>query len=105
MYALVLLRRGPIKSTTAISKQHEEFIKDLIRRDQILLGGKWKPAAGPYEVGYILNCDSLDCARRIVAGDPYIQKGVYAADVIEWTLLGINLDSIDQSCILTKDNL
>lgn len=105
MYVLVLFKAGSGAETSEVDRQHETFIDGLIRRNQILLGGRWAPPAGPFVAAYLLRCDSLDAAREIIGEDPYFHEGIYQAEVVEWKLVGINPNAIEPEVVLSADKL
>jgi uncharacterized protein YciI len=105
MYVIVLFKLGSRPESADISREHEAFIDALIRRNQILLGGPWDPAAGPFRAAYLLRCASLEEARAITLADPVFRDHVYEAEIVEWSLVGINPQAIDLGVVLTPDQL
>ncbi len=91
---------GPPKA----DERHEPFIDDLIRQNRVLLGGDWSETAGPFGAAYLLYCESLEEARAVVNRDPLVQVGVYEPTLIEWHLVGINPEAIDNDLVLTAED-
>jgi uncharacterized protein YciI len=101
MYLLVMLspaRRE--KEPAEMTQRHVKFITELIRRNRILLGGGLEDSAKPRRAAYLLNVSSLKEGRSLVLADPFVQEGAYSATVVEWKLVGINPDSIDQALVV-----
>ena len=105
MYAVVLFKLGSRPESADVRREHEVFIEGLIRRNQILLGGPWAPAAGPFRAAYLLRCASLEEARAITAGDPVFRDHVYEAEIVAWSLVGINPKAIDAGVVLSSDQV
>jgi len=105
MYALILFRLGSRPETADVAREHEAFIDDLIRGNQILLGGPWDCAAGPFRAAYLLRCASLEEARATTSADPIFRDRVYEAEIVEWQLVGINPEAIDRDLVLTPQQM
>jgi YCII-related domain len=100
MHALVLMAIGPAGIPDELQRDHERFIDDLDRANQVVLGGGLKPGVAPYGGAYLLSCGSLDEARDIAASDPLVRGGAVRCDVVEWELVGVNPDAVDRSALL-----
>jgi uncharacterized protein YciI len=98
-YVLVILRSGNNINDDAHAHAHEAFITDLIRRNIILLGGAFASAIDDAHAAYVLLC-GLDDARAIADEDPLVVNDVMRADCVEWQLVGINPEAIDDSAII-----
>jgi len=99
MYVLVLFKMGSGAETPELSRQHEAYIDHLIRTNQVLLGGAWGRAAGPFHAAYLLRCTSLDAAAAIASSDPYFRDGVWQPEIVEWDLVGINPGAIEPDLV------
>lgn len=79
MYYLVLLQPGEASSGPRLDTEHEVFIDDLIRRNQILLGGNLLPRSD-LPAGYLLACGSQEQAQELVEGDPYVREASFVRE-------------------------
>jgi putative methionine-R-sulfoxide reductase with GAF domain len=52
------------------------------------------------EAAYVLRCDTVDEARKVIADDPYFAHEVVVPVVVEWQLVGINPAAIDAGSIV-----
>lgn len=105
MYALVLFKPGSRPEDDGVNRRHEAFIDDLIRRNQVLLGGPWASPHTPFDGAYLLWCDSLVEANEIVGRDPCFRHGCHEPVVVEWDLVGINPGAIEPDIVLTSDHV
>jgi hypothetical protein len=48
----------------------------------------------------VLRCGSLEEAGKIAAEDPFVTNGVMRSVCVEWQLVGINPDAIDDEAIV-----
>lgn len=103
MYVLVLFTEGPQPEDPEVVRSHEDFIDELIGRNQILLGGSFRPRLDAVRAAYVLRVDSLDQARAITAEDPYFKHGCYRPQLVHWDLVGINLRAIDPELAMQAD--
>ena len=100
-YVLVILRSGENANLHRVhDAAHRAFIDGLIKQNRILLGGAFGAPAGDAEAAYVLRSSSVDEARAIVTADPLVRHGVCRADCVEWQLVGINPDAIDDAVIV-----
>ena len=49
---------------------------------------------------YVVPCASLNEAREIAESDPLVRRNAIRCDVIEWELVGINVNAIDRAALL-----
>lgn len=105
-YVLVILRGGPREEDDELhATAHEEFIESLIRRNLVLLGGAFaKPVDGVY-AAYLLRCSGTDEALQVAAQDPFVVHDVVRPECVEWQLVGINPDAIDESAVVRPDDV
>jgi uncharacterized protein YciI len=100
-YVLVLLRAGENADDEPVhAAAHEAFISSLIRRNLILLGGALADPVDDVYAAYLLRCDGVDEARAIAAEDPFVVDDVLRAHCVEWPLVGINPDAIEDSMLV-----
>ncbi len=105
MYVLVMLNpEGQQKETAEMTERHVRFITELIRRNKILLGGGLEDSANSRRAAYVLKVASLDEGRSLASADPLVCES-YAASVVEWKLVGINPDSIDQALVVRPEQV
>jgi len=106
VYVLVMLNpEGQQKETAEMTERHVRFITELIRRNKILLGGGLEDSANPRRAAYLLKVASLDEGRSLASADPLVCESAYAASVVEWKLVGINPDSIDQALVVRPEQV
>jgi uncharacterized protein YciI len=101
MHALVLMAPGPAQDRAGeLEQAHERFVDELVDPSRAVLGGSWKPSAGGFDAAYLVSCESLEEAREIALSDPFARAGAIRCEVVEWELVGVNADAIDQSSLL-----
>jgi uncharacterized protein YciI len=106
MYVLVMLSpAGRDKEPAEMTERHVKFITKLIGRNKILLGGGLEDSARPRRAAYLLNVTSLEEGRSLALEDPFVREGAYSATVVEWKLVGINPDSIDQALVVRPEQV
>jgi uncharacterized protein YciI len=97
-YVLVILRRGSRFAEAPLhAPAHERFISNLIKRNVILLGGELEEPVG--EAAYVLR-RTLEEARAIADADPFVEHDVMRPACVEWRLVGINPDAIDDAAVI-----
>ena len=99
VYYLVLLHPGEAASDADLDARHETFIDDLIRRNEILLGGNLLPREDP-PAAYLLVTDSRAQAEEVVGDDPYVRADVFRPRILEWRLVAINPEAVDERLVL-----
>lgn len=104
VYYLVLLRPGEASSDARLNAEHEAFIDDLIRRNQILLGGNLLPRED-LPAAYLLVCDSLEQAELLVLEDPYVRDTVFRPRILEWQLVAINPEAVRPELVVRPTDL
>jgi hypothetical protein len=98
VYVLVLFREGPRFGEIAVDEEaHEAFVTSLIRRNLVLLGGDFGTAVDGVHAAYVLRCASIDEALGLAAEDPAFAGGVFEPHAVEWHLVGVNPDAIDET--------
>jgi uncharacterized protein YciI len=98
MYVLVLFREGPRFDKREVDTDaHEAFVTSLIRRNLVLLGGDFGEAVAGVHAAYVLRCASVDEALAIAGEDPAFAAGVFDPHAVEWNLVGVNTDAVDQA--------
>ena len=106
MYVRVMLSpEGDQKETVEMAERHVKFITGLIRRNKILLGGGLEDSANPRRAAYLLKVVSLEEGRSLAFEAPFVREGAYAASVVEWKLVGINPDAIDQALVVRPEQV
>ena len=101
MHALVLMTPDDTASVTPVlDAEHERFIDDLVEQNKVVLGGELKSTSIQYMGAYVVPCASLDEAREIAESDPLVRHNAIRCDVIEWELVGINVNAIDREALL-----
>lgn len=101
MHALVLMAPGPAPDRAGeLEQAHERFIDELDEASRVVLGGSWKPPAGGFDAAYLVRCESLEEAREIALSDPLARAGAITCEVVEWELVGVNPDAVDQGSLL-----
>jgi uncharacterized protein YciI len=83
-----------------LEQAHERFIDELDGAGRIVLGGSWKPPAGGFDAAYLVSCETLEEAREVALSDPLARAGAITCQVVEWELVGVNADAVDQSSLL-----
>jgi uncharacterized protein YciI len=105
-YVLVILRRGGnADDEPAHAAAHERFIDSLIERNLVLLGGGFAELIDDIDGAYLLRCNGLEEARRIVATDPYVVHDVVRPVCVVWELVGINPDAIDEAAVIRPEDI
>jgi uncharacterized protein YciI len=95
-YFLVLLRPGPRHADIDASMEaHVAHIDAMAAGGVVLLGGDFATRIDGAEAAYLLHTSTTDEAADWAARDPHVQAGVYTAEVVPWTLVGIGLNAID----------
>lgn len=95
-YFLVALKEGPAHAEEPQhAAAHVRFIDSLIERRLVFLGGDFSRPVEGIAAAYVLRCDSIAEAAAIAAEDPYAVHGIYAAETVEWDLVGIDPSLID----------
>jgi uncharacterized protein YciI len=82
------------------AEAHDEFISSLIRRNLVLLRGAFSDEVDGAWAAYVLHCGGLEEAGKIAAEDPFVTNGVMRSVCVEWQLVGINPDAIDDEAIV-----
>jgi uncharacterized protein YciI len=99
VYFLVTLTNSG--SSGASRPDHEPFIDSLIKRHQVLLGGRLTAPSGPTPVAaYVLRCGSLIEAEGLAAADPLVSQGAAVPTVTEWELVALDLLAVDDGLAL-----
>ena len=95
-YFLVTLRpTGEVERLDSHQAAHERFIDSLIERHLVLLGGDFAEPVEGVDAAYLLHCPSAREARALAGEDPLVREGVFAAEAVEWQLVGIDPEAID----------
>lgn len=87
----------------AVLPEHLEFMIGLEKRGLLFASGPLTTAPGqPVGDGLtVLRASSMDEARDIAAGDPFVTSGIRTFEVREWTVmegsLGLRVNFSDQS--------
>jgi uncharacterized protein YciI len=103
MHALVLMAPGETRPDSGLQADHEQFIDRLAKENKVILGGVLEPPAANFVGAYVVNCDSLDEARRIAASDPLARANAIRCEITEWELVGINPKAVDRDALLYPD--
>ena len=105
-YVLVLLRAGGnADDESAHADAHEAFISSLIRRNLILLGGALAEPVDDVYAAYLLRCEGAHEAREIAAEDPFVVNDVLRPHCVDWPLVGINPDAIEDSAVVRPEDI
>ena len=105
-YVLVILRGGGnADSEQFYAPAHDRFVSSLIKRNVVLLGGRFAMAVEDAYAAYVLRCSGVDEARRIAAEDPFVVHDVVRPDCVEWELVGVNPDAIDASAVIRPEEV
>jgi uncharacterized protein len=87
---IVRFRAGPTwEPGGAIREQpgwdaHAEFIDALVERGTMVMGGPFSDSSGSMS---LLECVDAAEAERLVAGDPFVENGVFVLEEVrEWTI-------------------
>jgi uncharacterized protein YciI len=105
-YVLVILRAGPkLDQEQRHAGDHERFIDSLIGRNLVLLGGAFARAVCDAYAGYVLRCGGIEEARELAAQDPFVAHGVLQPELVEWELVGINPEAIDDAAVVTPSDI
>ena len=100
-YVLVILRGGPrVDDEHAHAPAHRAFIDSMIRRNIVLLGGAFASPIEDAYAAYLLRCSGTDEAAEITAEDPFVVHEVVRPEFVEWELVGINPEAIDESAVV-----
>jgi uncharacterized protein YciI len=90
VYTVVLLRRpadAPEMSEAALDelqRRHLAYRAELRRRGVLVANGPLDEQSDPAQRGLSIFATSLEEARRLSDGDPSVQAGRLAYDVMEW---------------------
>jgi uncharacterized protein YciI len=90
VYTVVLLRRpadAPEMSEAALDelqRRHLAYRAELRRRGVLVANGPLDEQSDPTQRGLSIFATSLEEARRLSDGDPSVQAGRLAYDVMEW---------------------
>jgi hypothetical protein len=71
----------------------------------VLLGGAFTAPAADAFAAYVLRCDGADAARAIASQDPFALHDVVRPECVEWNLVGINPEAIDQAIVVRPDDV
>jgi uncharacterized protein YciI len=105
-YVLVILGPGENEDAYRVyDSAHREFIEDLIRQNQILLGGAFATAVGDVDAAYVLRTGTVEAAQAIADADPFVVNGVCRRECREWKLVGINPDAVDDALIVRPEDI
>jgi uncharacterized protein YciI len=97
VYVLVILREGDNADAEPLhTAAHQRFITSLIRRNAVLLGGALGEAVGDVSAAYVLRCGHVEEAQRIAAEDPFVVNDVMRLRCVEWELVGVNPEAVDE---------
>ena len=101
MHALVLMApSGTTRADDELQADHERFIDELDRANQVITGGSLRPPSDRLEGAYVLRCESISEAREIAGSDPLARAGAVRCEVLEWVLVGFNPDAVDRGALL-----
>jgi uncharacterized protein YciI len=105
-YVAVFFKEGPNMADERVyAGAHEEFVSSLIRRNVVLLGGAFSHDVDGAWAAYVLRCQNPEEARAIAAEDPFVVNGVMRPVCVQWQLVGINPDAIDDEAVIRSDDV
>ena len=81
-FAAILAMKNPDKSQQ-LRPQHIAFLEQQGKEGTIFARGKFADGAGGL---VIYKAESLEEARRIAAGDPYVAGGARSLELHEWDM-------------------
>jgi uncharacterized protein YciI len=80
---------------------HEPFIDSLIESHRVLLGGRLKQSSDTDQLAaYVLRCETLLDAERLVATDPLVTHGVAKPLITGWDLVALDLRAVESGLVV-----
>jgi uncharacterized protein YciI len=105
-YVLVILRDGSRGQEEHLhAAAHEQFITSLIERNLVLLGGSLGAPLDDVYAAYVLRCGGVAEAEALAATDPFVVNDVVRPECVEWQLVGINPDAIDDDAVIRPSDV
>ena len=82
MYLMISTYRAPLAEVDAARDDHLRYLDELERRGLVVSAGRQNPPTGGM---VLLNVDTEDEARALMADDPYVLRGLADYDAKGWT--------------------
>lgn len=81
MYLLISTYSAPLDEVDAARAEHLAFLDGLEERGVLVTAGRQTPPAGGV---VIIEAETEAQARELIAGDPYVQRGLAEYSVVGW---------------------
>lgn len=81
MYLMISTYLRPVAEVDAAREEHMAYLDQLERRGLVVTAGRQDPPVGGVIVFAV---DTEAEARELIAGDPYVQRGLARYEAVGW---------------------
>lgn len=81
------MMKAPTEKETAIAEEHFNYLKALNAKGVVILAGRTLTSDESSFGIVIFHAESEAAARRIMEGDPGVQKGIFRAEVFPFRVV------------------
>jgi uncharacterized protein YciI len=82
VYLMISTYTASLDEVDKAREDHAQFLNGLEERGLVVSAGRQDPPVGGV---VLLNADSAGQARELMAGDPYVLRGLATYELIGWT--------------------
>jgi uncharacterized protein YciI len=79
-----MLTHGPTEKEAEVTSQHYQYLKGLLEKGELILAGRTLNTEGSTFGIVILNAETEEAAREIVANDPAVRESVMRAELFPY---------------------
>ncbi len=79
-----MLTHGPTEKEAEVTSQHYQYLKGLLEKGELILAGRTLNTDGSTFGIVILNAETEEAAREIVANDPAVRESVMRAELFPY---------------------
>jgi uncharacterized protein YciI len=79
-----MLTHGPTEKEAEVTSQHYQYLKGLLEKGELILAGRTLNTDGSTFGIVILNAETEEAAREIVANDPVVRESVMRAELFPY---------------------
>lgn len=81
-----MLTHGPTEKEAEVTSQHYQYLKGLLEKGELILAGRTLNTEGSTFGIVILNAETEEAAREIVANDPAVRESVMRAELFPYRI-------------------
>jgi uncharacterized protein YciI len=82
VYLMISTYTAPLDEVDKAREDHMQFLSGLEERGLLVSAGRQDPPIGGV---VLINADSAELARELMAGDPYVLRGLATYEPMGWT--------------------